>query len=123
MARAHDANDLAGVSVTSELIPRVPVQRPNGKWYRPRKIVAVAWDDPWPVDDDYCGVYILGTHDIDASREFANSSIAYFHDSGMVATKPEKCWIRDGYHNNDRTWISDDVRGRAAVGWTAQYLD
>lgn len=102
------------------MIPRVPIQRPNGRWYRPRKIVAAVWDNTETWGDDF-GVYILGTHDIEASRQFATDSVAYFHDGGMVADKPERCWVRDGFHYGDRTWIDDPVYGRAAVCWTAAY--
>jgi hypothetical protein len=104
------------------VIPLVPVQRPNGKWYRPRKIVAAVWDNEiWGHYGGGYGVYVLGTHDIEASRQFATEMIAYWHDGGMVASKPCLCWVRDGFNGQDRAWVTDDVRGRAAVCWTAVY--
>jgi hypothetical protein len=91
------------------------------RWYRPRRVVIQPWEDdngwsPWSG-----GVYVLGTHDIDATRTLADDAVKRHHDSGMIATRPERCWVRSGFYYGDPCWVHDDVRGRAAVCWTADY--
>lgn len=104
------------------MVPLVPIERPNGKLYRPRKIVAAPWDnEACGRYDGAQGVYILGTHDIVASHERALWGVRYWHDGGLVAANPALSWVRDGFLYGDRSWMDDAVRGRAAVCWTAAY--
>jgi hypothetical protein len=74
------------------------VTRPNGKQYRPRKVVAWRWenDDASPVLEG-CGAVVLGTHD------------------------PEVNWFRLGYQGGELAWVRDAVKGRAGVMFTADY--
>jgi hypothetical protein len=104
-------------------IPLVPVTRPNGRTYRPRQVVVQPWenDDAW--SEWSGGVYVLGTHDIEATRPVAHRAIKSHHDNTMIATRPERCWVRLGYADGDLCWVHDDVRGRAAVCWRAAYPD
>lgn len=101
-----------------------PITRPNGKVYRPRKTVTHPWDntetDP---SRGRCGVYVFGTHDIEATRAEAADAIRYYHDSSMTASDPQLVWVRDAIEYGQRVWMHDAVRGRAAVQWTADYPD
>lgn len=100
------------------------ITRPNGKAYRPRKVVVHPWDnterDPF---HGQCGVYVFGTHDIAASQAMADEAVKYYHDNSMVAGDPQLVWVRDAMENGERVWIHDAVRGRAAVMWVAEYDD
>ncbi|PXY20348.1 hypothetical protein [Prauserella endophytica] len=104
----------------AELLALSPIERPNGKTYRPRKIVGFPWEnDGWTNDD--CGVIVFGTHDIEAAREFAHAVIDYNFGNDLVPTKPHIGWWRDGFENGERVWRADPVRGRAGVMFTAGY--
>jgi len=100
----------------------VPVVRPNGKTYRPRYVGIEPWEDD-TVHGWRGGVYVLGTHDVEGTRQMATDMIKSHFDGDMVATAPERCWVRLGYQNGEAWWITDEVRGRAAVQWTADYPD
>ncbi len=96
------------------------ITRPNGKRYRPRKIVTWRWEnDGW--DNDDCGAVVLGTHDVEIAQEEAEYAIKYWFDSGLIASKPEVGWFRLGYLNGEPTWLRDAVMGRAGVMFTADY--
>ena len=105
---------------TRELIPLVPVARPDGRIYRPRKIVACRWDNDGYNDMD-CGVVVLGTHNVEAAAEEADRCVKYFFDNDLVAGSPIIGWYRDGYNEQGPAWICDDVKGRAGVMFTARY--
>jgi len=100
--------------------PLEPITRPNGKTYRPRKVVAHRWEN----DDDWyegCGVLVLGTHDIERARKLATECCEYWF-SMPYAVKPQPGWYRLGYagaSTGDPTWLHDEVRGRAGVMFTA----
>ncbi len=96
------------------------VTRPNGKPYRPRKIVTRRWENVGGYDED-CGAVVLGTHDIEAARQEADRAIKFWFDHDMVATKPEVSWFRLGYANGEPMWLRDEVKGRAGVMFTADY--
>jgi hypothetical protein len=94
-----------------------PVTRPNGKPYRPRKVIAHAWENNWS-DDGKCGVLILGTHDDKDAQEFAERMCWYWY--GLHAAEPVAGWYRDSFNDfGERAWIDDPVRGRAGVIFTA----
>lgn len=99
-----------------------PIERPDGRLYRPRMIVAHVWDndEAYGEDDNY-GVFVFGTHDIERAGALADQAIKHFFDSTLAATKPERRWVRLGYHNGELTYIDDPVRGRAAVQFNAGY--
>lgn len=89
------------------------ILRPNGKSYRPRKVVAHAWEnDDWPV-----GVVIIGTHDLERAGKFAEEMCQYWY--GLHATKPSVDWFRDGFESGKRVWVRDPNHGRAGVMFTA----
>lgn len=88
------------------------IMRPDGKPYRPRKVVA------WPVadaDEMTSGVMVLGTHDIERARKLADECAAAWAGGGCVAIEPETGWFREGYESGRLMWLRDEVRGRAGV--------
>jgi hypothetical protein len=110
--------DGTGVPVSS----LAPIERPDGRLYRPRKIVAAIWDNEEANGryDDY-GVFVFGTHDVERARPLAEQAIKHFFDADLVPTEPECRWVRLGYHNGEQAYIDDPVRGRAAVQFHADY--
>jgi hypothetical protein len=99
-----------------------PIERPDGRVYRPRKIVALSWDneEAYGQDDDY-GVFVFGTHEVERALPLAREAIAHFFDSSLVPVKPERRWVRLGYQNGEQAYLDDPVRGRAAIQFTAGY--
>jgi hypothetical protein len=90
----------------------VPVTRPDGRVYRPRKIVACAVADE---DDILSGVVVLGTHDLSRAQVLADQYAAWQLGSGYTAVDPETGWWRDGIEAGRRWWVRDPVRGRAGI--------
>jgi hypothetical protein len=102
---------------TGDKIDLPPITRPNGKTYRPRRIVARPWEND-DAQDNRCGAVVLGTHDIDLARPLAQRECTYRF--GMAyAIKPDVDWFRDGFVYSERAWIRDEVRGSAGVMFTA----
>lgn len=87
----------------------MPIKRPNGKLYRPRRVVAYA------VGEDTDAVLVLGTHDLDRARPLADDLARYLLGAGYAAVQPETGWWRDGMEMGERRWVTDEVRGRAGV--------
>lgn len=96
-----------------------PINRPNGKVYKPKRIAVERWEDDW---EGRYGVVILGTHDIDAVRALADQAVKWW-DNEYIATKPDVDWFRLAYSGNqgEMAWQRDEVRGRAGVLFTADY--
>lgn len=93
------------------------ITRPNGKPYRPRKIVVEPWEDHW---DDRSGAVVFGTHDVEAARVIAAEEIT--SRWGMpYAVDARVGWWRSGYEGSqgELSWVYDEVRGRAGVFFTA----
>lgn len=95
-----------------------PIERPNGKMYQPRKLIAVSWSNDGDPLEDWAGCIVLGTHDVDVARLLAERACGYFHGT-RYAVKPSRVWVRDGFENGERIWVYDEVRGRAGVRWVA----
>lgn len=89
-----------------------PITRPNGKLYRPRKLIAAAVDDG---DGGVGGVMILGTHDTGRAQAFANEYAMWVTDEKVTAIKPLPGWYREGFSGGELRWISDEEHGRAGV--------
>ena len=88
----------------------LPVERPNGKVYRPRKLrVAV-------IDDDYGPpfVAVLGTHDAELAHYLACDE-AHRHFGSVRVTDPRLVWYRKSISNNEPVWIWDSERGAPGV--------
>jgi hypothetical protein len=85
------------------------IERPNGKPYRPRRVVA------YGVGEDGEGVIVLGTHDLSRAQALADELARYVAGSGFVAVDPWRGWWRDGFESGERRWVSDEERGRAGV--------
>lgn len=91
--------------------PLWPVQRPDGRIYRPRKIVAHA------IEDDYeiTRVLVTGTHDEDRAYRLARSLIEAEVGHGVEPANPGRGWWRDGMEHGNPCWVADDNRGAAGV--------
>lgn len=92
----------------------VPVTRPDGRVYRPRKIIAYPVAD---ADEMTSGVMVLGTHDTERARVLADRCAAAWVDGGYVAAEPETGWFREGYEAGRLMWLRDEEKGRAGVWW------
>jgi hypothetical protein len=103
-----------GVLGLRDLVPGKlpPVRRPNGKLYRPRKIIAYPVAD---ADELTSGVCVLGTHDIERARKLADKCVHSWIESEWVAAGPEVGWFREGYESGRPMWTRDEIRGRAGV--------
>lgn len=90
----------------------VPVTRPNGKVYRPRKGPRGIRIDDWDArdDDPNAWVYVLGTHDVERAYQLA-IKISY----GVQRDTAEQCWLRQTMRDGDACFDYDDVRGAASV--------
>ena len=95
------------------------IQRPDGKPYRPRKLVACAVTDD---DDMLCGVMVLGTHDPGRAQPLADSYAVWQLGSRHVAVDPVTGWWRDGFESGRRCWVADEVHGRAGV-WFREIVE
>ncbi len=89
-----------------------PVQRPDGRMYRPRKVIAYPVAD---ADEMTSGVVVLGTHDVERARKLADSCAAAWVDAGYVVAEPEVWWFREGFDAGRPMWLRDEVKGRAGV--------
>lgn len=92
----------------------VPVVRPDGRVYKPRKLpraqVVQNVDDREP----YAWVLVLGTHDVDRAHALAARVAA---GEGMYADRAtaERTWMRLAMRNGDPVYDRDPVRGAATV--------
>lgn len=88
-----------------------PIERPNGKLYRPRAVRVDYMDDEdnWREEYPYKTV-VLGTHDVEAARERAVQGRVC-----QYLTNPRIDWLRLGYASGRLCWINDDERGAACV--------
>jgi hypothetical protein len=86
-----------------------PIERPNGKLYRPRKIVA------FMVGEEDEGVLVLGTHDRQRAQPLADQMAGHVAGHGFVAAEWVTGWYRDGFECGERRWVSDEVHGRPGV--------
>jgi hypothetical protein len=85
------------------------ITRPNGKPYRSRRVTAQA------IGEEDEGVLVLGTHDLARAQALADQTAKRIAGSGYVAADPWRGWWRDGFENGRRSWVTDEVRGRAGV--------
>ena len=100
--------------------PIAVIARPNGKPYRPRKVIAYG-----VYDADECpeGVIVLGTHDISRAEALATSLVKCdLLDSGYAPAGPSQVWWRDSFEGGRRIWVNDAERGRAGV-WFRQIVE
>lgn len=89
------------------------VERPNGKIYRPRKLVVAPVCDQ---DDFIYAVVVFGTREwSERVQQLADDYLAWQLGSTYVARKPYPVWWRDGFRYGQRTWIDDPERGRAGL--------
>lgn len=89
-----------------------PVTRPNGKVWRGRKPIRIAYFlDPW--DDE--GIVVLGTHDVDAALAIIGDTTVF--EYGCTREGAELDWWRRVPWPNpiDGSWITDEERGTPCV--------
>lgn len=90
----------------------VPVLRPNGKLYRPRKPpAAVVVPDH---HDEYHWIYVLRTHDIARAHELA-TALALRWGFDLDDCEVWREWVHDAIEGGDRFWRNDPVRGVPTV--------
>lgn len=87
------------------------IMRPNGRLYRPRKIVAEIYTDYH--NEEFGGVIVFGTHDIERARPLAEPII--HSEVGPVDITEHLDWIHDGMSGGERRFMRDERRGRACV--------
>lgn len=99
--------------------------RPNGKPYRPRKIVVQAWENDDTGSEWEGGAVVLGTHDVERARPLAADLIRRVFDSRLQPVRPGLRWTRLGFDGarSEMVWIEDEERGRAAVWFEAEEVD
>lgn len=88
------------------------ITRPNGKVYRPRKIVAEFTFDDYSSSES--GVLVFGTHDIHIARRLA-FNLVNSYDSSLMAVDYHQTWLYRTIRNGDIHFEYDPVFGRAAV--------
>lgn len=88
------------------------ITRPNGRLYRPRKVVACAVVDE---DEIFSGVVVLGTHDLARAQLLADEYAAWQLGKGATAGSPLTGWYREGFESGQFRWIADEERGRAGI--------
>ena len=92
------------------------IQRPDGRPYRARKLVAYSVTDE---DEIVAGAVVFGTHDPQRAQSLAQEVIDRDLGGGYMPADPSLVWWRDGFVGGHRSWVTDEKRGRAAV-WFRQ---
>ena len=95
------------------------IRRPNGKVYRPRKIVVEPWENDDYLAEYSVGVLVFGTHDIDRARPLANDFIKSQWGNELWAMNPFRTWVRNGFADGGTARFHDEERGRACVQFDA----
>lgn len=92
--------------------PCLPVTRPNGKVYRPRKAPrAIQVDNTYARSDEADSfILVIGTHDTE--RAYA---LAFKHWPGTQKDTASRTWVRETIRNGDPFIEHDDIRGAATV--------
>ncbi len=86
----------------------VPVERPNGKVYRPRRLPrAVQVENRDDVYGPSGWLYVLGTHDVDRATRLAEG-----HWEQVDLATAKQAWMRLTMRGGDHVYESDPVRTR-----------
>lgn len=85
----------------------VPVTRPNGNVYRPRKAPSAV--EIWNDDEGCVWVYVLRTHDIERAWNLACGWMGAERDTA------EPAWVRHVMRDGDHWYERDEVRGAPCV--------
>jgi hypothetical protein len=96
------------------MIELLPIVRPNGKVYRPRKIREIYFENDYGRRND---VFVLGTHDLIGAVEPAAVEARYRigHSEFLFDAVGEIGWWREMVQRGERVVIYDDVRGAAGI--------
>jgi hypothetical protein len=96
------------------------ITRPNGKPYRPRKVIAYGVYD---ANECPVGVVVFGTHDVDRALALADLFVKCdLLDAGYAPAEPSCVWWSDGFEGGARHWITDPEHGRAGV-WFREIVE
>jgi hypothetical protein len=97
-----------------------PITRPNGKPYRPRKVIAYGVYD---ADECPVGVVVFGTHNTERAQALADSLVKCdLLDAGYAPAEPSCVWWSDGFDGGSRVWVNDAEHGRAGV-WFRELVE
>jgi hypothetical protein len=113
----HELTTELGIShrhLCQRVIP--PIQRDNGRTYRPTRITAQP-----VVDSDgvgLIGVMVLGTNDINVATPIATDFVHWQLDRGYCPAGAVAGWYRLGIAYGEPGWVSDPEKGSAAVFFT-----
>ncbi len=102
----------------AEDAPPPPVQRDDGRWYRPRKLTAFEVTDY----ADEASVVVFGTRNPRIAQPLADRLAVRLYGSGYRAADPAGVWWRDGFADGRRCWVTDETHGRAGV-WFRQIVE
>lgn len=99
----------------------IPITRPNGKVYRPRKIREIYCENDYGRRND---VFVLGTHDLlgAAGRAVAEARYRIGHSEFLLDAVGEIGWWREMVQRGERVVISDEVRGAAGIRFEVEEL-
>ena len=100
--------------------PLPPITRPDGKLYRPRKVIAYVLGD-----EDECpvGVVVFGTHDFERAVPLAADLVRQAWGAGYeLGDGPLAVWWKDTYQYGRRIWEDDKEHGRAGV-WFPEIVE
>lgn len=88
------------------------IERPNGKLYRPQRVVARLLDSDQDMD---ALVLVTGTHDIERAKALASGLVTEWHGRGYEPVFARTGWWRETIRRHERYWDDDEVRGAAGV--------
>jgi hypothetical protein len=89
-----------------------PIQRPNGRLYRPRKVSARVLTDEDGIESS---VLVTGTHDVVRALDLARAVARQYVGTRSEPADPRQGWWRETIRRHDRYWEWDEVRGAAGV--------
>lgn len=86
------------------------IARPNGKFYRPRRLRAVGWHPEDWGQDGPPQTAVLGTHDVETALRYAAHGFTCAH-----LINPTVGWLRQSIRDGNLWWVPDEARGAACV--------
>jgi len=90
-----------------------PVERPNGRLYRPRKPPATRLVPD--IDSLFAYIYVLRTHDVDIALELAKVLAVWEGVEFREDRPPRLIWTRIAMRDYEQQYVDDPVRGVPAV--------
>jgi hypothetical protein len=89
-----------------------PIERPNGRLYRPRKISVhiIGLDEAEEV-------VVFGTRDREHAQALAEREVSVMVDSGYTAVFDYETWLRSGYQHGEPWFFHDEDKGRFGLAF------